>query len=93
MPHILHAVKAKAPRSRAPPTPPTTPPIIFLELELKPELLLLALVPATREPVTRALVVTGTTVLVVLVAVIVCPLLVTVTSVVTCCETLVTKDE
>ena len=37
-PHIRQATNARAPRTIAPPTPPTTPPIIFFELSLRFEL-------------------------------------------------------
>lgn len=72
MPHILQAVNARAPIKRAPPTPPTTPPMIFLDDELRPELPLLCDC-ANADGVTLALVVTEMTVLLVLVPVTVLP--------------------
>lgn len=68
MPQILHAVKPSAPKSRAPPTPPTTPPMTLLELGLRPEPLPLLLLES-KEVATAELVVCGTTVLPVDVAV------------------------
>ena len=38
LPQILHATTAKPPSRIAPPTPPTTPPMIFLEFEESPGL-------------------------------------------------------
>lgn len=73
MPQILHAVKARAPSSNAPPTPPTTPPIIFLDDALRPELPPSFPPAASADGVTLALVVTGTNVLLVRVPVTVLP--------------------
>lgn len=73
MPQILHAVKARAPSNSAPPTPPTTPPIIFLDDELRPELPPPLPSAASADGVTLALVVTGTKVLLVRVPVTVLP--------------------
>ena len=36
-PQIRHATRARAPRTIAPPTPPTTPPMTFFELSLRLE--------------------------------------------------------
>lgn len=41
MPQMRQATKARAPTTIAPPTPPTTPPITFLLVLLRPELPLL----------------------------------------------------
>lgn len=69
MPQILHAVRARPPRSNAPPRPPTTPPITFLDELLRPELPPLLFPPfRLAAPVELAVVVIGTTVLLVLVA-------------------------
>ena len=71
MPHILHPVYARAASRAAPPKPPTTPPMIALLDELRPELPLL--LPPCASAVGAELVVTGTSVLVVLVPMTVLP--------------------
>jgi len=71
LPQMRQAVKPRAPSSRAPPMPPTTPPMIFLDELLRPELP--PLLPFAARAVVRALVVTGISVLVVLVPMTVLP--------------------
>jgi len=73
LPQILHAVKARAPSKSAPPIPPTTPPMIFLDDSLRPELPPPLPSVASAEGVTLALVVTGTKVLLVRVPMTVLP--------------------
>jgi len=85
-PHILHATYAKAPTSAAPTTPTTTPIIVFLEDELRPELpepLLLSLRPATDVEVALIVDVNCEAELVVTTDVMTCPLLVVVKDVTT----------
>ena len=65
MPQIRHAVYANPARSNAPPTPPTTPPIVFLAVSLSPELP--PLPPPFVSEAGSTLVVMGTTLLDVLV--------------------------
>jgi hypothetical protein len=85
LPQILQATNPKAPTSIAPPTPTTTPIIVFFEDELSPELLdalLSPLMPGVEVEVILAVFVTGTTELLVMTDWMVLPL-VTVVNVVT----------
>lgn len=69
LPQILHATNPSAPTSIAPPTPTTTPMMVFFEDELSPELLdplLSPLMPGVEVEVILAVVVTGWTELLVM---------------------------
>ena len=69
LPQILQATNPKAPRSIAPPTPTTTPMIVFFEEVLSPELLLALLsplMPGVEVEVISAVLVTGSTELLVM---------------------------
>ena len=78
-PQILHAVYANPATRSAPPTPPTTPPMVFFALSLKPEL---PLPPLSDKVVGSTAVVVGMTVELVRVASMVLPSLVVVKTVV-----------
>jgi len=69
LPQILHATNPNAPRSIAPPTPTTTPIMVFFEDELSPELLpalLALLMPGVEVEVILAVLVKDSTELLVM---------------------------